>query len=51
MLFGEKTILRPFRKEDLQRAYEFENDIENYKLRFSAAKKLIAAYTAELTAI
>ena len=27
MLYGEKVTLRPFRKEDLQRAYEFENDV------------------------
>ncbi|MCB9419229.1 MAG: GNAT family N-acetyltransferase [Ardenticatenaceae bacterium] len=28
MLFGEKVTLRPFKKEDLLRAYEFENDVE-----------------------
>jgi RimJ/RimL family protein N-acetyltransferase len=28
MLYGEKVTLRPFRKEDLQRVYDFENDVE-----------------------
>lgn len=28
MLHGEKVILRPFKKEDLPRATEFENDVE-----------------------
>ncbi len=28
MLHGKKVILRPFRREDLERATEFENDVE-----------------------
>lgn len=28
MLYGEKVTLRPFKKEDLERATEFENDVE-----------------------
>ena len=28
MLHGEKVILRPFRRQDLPRAYDFENDVE-----------------------